>query len=229
MTASGRSAPGASPEQALPSAGPRTLSHWQEDLAAFALHEDAAAGERLLQQLSTTHVPTAVALQVHVDCVHAGLRSALAQRVPTVVALVGEEFFRLIARDFARAYPPSRPQLSCWGEELPSFLQNREDCAAFPWLGDVAAFDLAIDRVAWSDPVRPERREVEFHYAVDELREAVFAAMAGDESALEKVDLSPGPRRFVLWCAEDSMVRCRKMDSISPRSVTWRKPSPDMS
>lgn len=228
MTASGPSPPGASPEQALHSAGPWTLSQWQEDLAAFALHEDAAAGDRLLQQLSTTPVPAAVALQIHVDCVHTGLRSALAQRVPTVVALVGEAFFQLLARDFARAYPPSRPQLSCWGEELPHFLQTRDDCAAFPWLGEVAAFDLAIDRIAWSDPALPERREMEFRYAVDELREAVSAALVGDESALAKVDLSPAPRRFVLWCADDAVVRCRKLDPMSPFAVEPQQSSPDL-
>lgn len=205
-----------------------SLSQWQSDLAAYALHEDAAARERLLSRLATTSVPADIALQVHVSSVHAGLRSALAQRVPTVVALVGEEFFSMVARDFARVHPPVLPQLSCWGEELPEFLRGRADCAGLPWLRDVAAFDLAIDRVACSDPAHPETRQVQYDYAVDELREAVAAAMNGDESALGQVDLSPAPRRFVLWCAEDATVRCRTVDDATALAIGAHQSSPDM-
>ena len=207
------------------------LSQWQADLASYALHEDAAAGKRLLAQLANTPVPAETALQVHVACVHGGLRSALAQRVPSVVALVGEEFFSQMARDFARAHPPVAPQLSCWGEALPDFLRAREDCTALPWLGDMAAFDLALDRVAWADPAEHPAaaggRLLRLQYAVDELREAVGAALEGDDSALAAVDLTPGPRNFVLWCAEDAVVRCRTVDDAMADALEARHSLPD--
>ena len=200
-----------------------TLSRWQADLSAYALHEDPEARVRLLAQLAQTPVPGDAALQVHVACVHAGLRAALAQRVPTVVALVGEDFFALLAREYARTHPPTAPALSCWGEELPSFLAAREDCAALPWLADVATFDLALDRVAWADPADPDdpgrTRVLSLHHAVDHLREAVAAALEGDDSALARVDLTPAPRHFLLWCSEEAMVRCRAIDEPTARAL----------
>ena len=193
------------------------LAQCQADLAAYALHEDGAAHERLLAASASTPVPSAMALQVHVSCVHAALRAALAQRVPTVVALVGEEFFTWLARDFSRNHPPTAPQLSCWGENLPDFLRSHPQCQSLPWLGDVAAFDLAIDRVAWTDPATDLQQGVRLlplQYAVDELRDAVAAALAGDDTALANVDLTPAPRTFRLWCAEDATVRCRRVTAV---------------
>jgi hypothetical protein len=201
------------------------LAQWQADLVAHALQGDRAAHERLVAALAPTPVPASIALAVHADCVHAGLRHALAQRVPTVVAMVGEEFFTVLARDFARTQPPAAPQLSCWGEALPDHLAGRADCAAYPWLPELATFDLALDRVAWADPAAvtapipldadhalqplPGLRVLPLQYPVDELREAVAAELAGDAGALARLDLGPAPRHVVLWCAEDARVHCR--------------------
>lgn len=225
-------APAAQPRQPAPApsrTSPDRLAQWQTDMATYALSRDESAHRRLTVALAPTPVPPAVSLEVHADCVQAGLRNALAKRVPTVVAMVGEEFFSGLAHDYACEYPPDAPQLSCWGDALPDFIDRREDCAVLPWLADLAAFDLALDRVAWADPAEecppilldedyslqpmPGLRVLRVQYPVDELRDAVTAELAGDTEALGRLNMASASRHLVLWCAEDAQVRCQ---AVSP-------------
>ena len=162
---------------------PLSLAQWQSDLSAFALHGAADAAARLLPHLKNSPVSAEAALAVHAACVHSALRSALAQRVPTVVALVGEAFFATMAESYARAHPPTAPQLSGWGESLPVFI------AAMP--------GLAVLRC---------------RHAVDRLRDAVAEATSGNEAALAAELLEAAPRCYVFWCAEDAAVRCREIN-----------------
>ncbi len=206
---------------------PLSLPQWQSDLSEFALHGTADAAARLLPHLKNSPVPVEAALAVHAACVHSALRSALAQRVPTVVALVGEGFFNTLAESYARANPPAAPQLSGWGEGLPAFIAAMPACAAYPWLGDMAAFDLALDRVAWVNPeatgpavqltpelalvASPGLAVLRCRHAVDRLRDAVAEATSGNEAALSAELLEAAPRCYVLWCAADAAVRCREI------------------
>ena len=207
---------------------PLSLAQWQSDLSAFALHGAADASARLLPHLKNSPVSAEAALAVHAACVHSALRSALAQRVPTVVALVGEAFFATMAESYARAHPPRAPQLSGWGESLPVFIAAMPACAAYPWLADMVAFDLALDRVAWADPedtgpalqltpelalvASPGLAVLRCRHAVDRLRDAVAEATSGNEAALAAELLEAAPRCYVFWCAEDAAVRCREIN-----------------
>jgi len=204
-----------------------SLAQWQADLSAFALHGAADAAARLLPHLKHSPVPAEAALAVHAACVHAALRSALAQRVPTVVALVGEDFFTTLSEVYARAHPPTAPQLSVWGEGLPVFIAAMPACAAYPWLADMAAFDLALDRVAWANPedsgpalpltpdvalvAAPGLAVLRCRYAVDRLRDAVAEATSGNEGALSAELLEAALHSYVFWCAADATVRCREI------------------
>jgi len=170
-------------------------------------------------------VPVDEALEIHASTVHHALYSALRQRVPTVEALVGEDFLRGLARDFARQHPPRQPQLALWGAEFPAFVAKHAGCAVLPYLAAVAAFDLALDEVAlaqaghWLEPqplvpgLTLQRldslRVFATTYATDQLRDAVAAARDGDEAALSGVSLTPGTYHYALWCAADAQVHCR--------------------
>jgi hypothetical protein len=214
------------------SASPMSLAQWQLDLSAFALHGAADAAARLLPHLKNSPVSAEAALAVHAACVHAALRSALAQRVPTVVVLVGEDFFTILSEAYARAHPPTAPQLSGWGDGLPAFIVAMPACAAYPWLADMADFDLALDRVAWANPedsgpplpltpdvalvAAPGLAVLRCRYAVDRLRDAVAEATSGNEGALSAELLETAPRCYVFWCAADAAVRCREIsDSLA--------------
>ena len=96
---------------------------------------------------------------VHRNNVVQGLTGALAARFPVVRRLVGEDFFRLLARAFMVLHPPASPVLLDWGEEFPGFLGTFPPARGLPYLPDVARIELARGRAfhaADRAPLPPE-------------------------------------------------------------------------
>ncbi|MGF1613680.1 MAG: DUF2063 domain-containing protein [Gammaproteobacteria bacterium] len=83
---------------------------------------------------------------VYRNNVHVSLVDALAAIYPTVQRLVGEAFFRAMARVFVGAVLPATPVLIDYGEGFPSFIEDFEPAAGLPYLGDVARIDRAWHR-----------------------------------------------------------------------------------
>ena len=77
-----------------------------------------------------------------------GLVAALAERFPVVQRLVGEEFFRGMARAFVTQDPPRSPVPMQLGATFPAFIDGFDPVAAIPYLGDVARLELARSRAA---------------------------------------------------------------------------------
>jgi putative DNA-binding protein len=77
-----------------------------------------------------------------------GLVAALAERFPVVQRLVGEEFFRGMARAFVTQEPPRSPVLLQLGATFPAFIDGFDPTVAIPYLGDVARLELARSRAA---------------------------------------------------------------------------------
>jgi hypothetical protein len=75
-----------------------------------------------------------------------GLVAALAERFPVVQRLVGEEFFRGMARAFVTQEPPRTPVLHQLGATFPAFIDGFDPAVAIPYLGDVARLELARSR-----------------------------------------------------------------------------------
>ena len=68
---------------------------------------------------------------------------ALAGAFPTIAALLGDESFAALARDFWHKRPPSRGDLGQWGDALPAFIADQEGLADEPYLADSARLDWA--------------------------------------------------------------------------------------
>lgn len=71
------------------------------------------------------------------------LIEALADTFPVVQTLVGEEFFRAMAREFVRISPPVSPVLAYYGDEFPAFVERFPPAASLPYLADVARLEYA--------------------------------------------------------------------------------------
>ena len=78
---------------------------------------------------------------VYRNNVTVGLCDALAASFPTVAALVGEDFFYALARDFIRQSPPAGPVLHEYGEGFPAFIAGHAAAGDLPYLPDVARLD----------------------------------------------------------------------------------------
>lgn len=75
-----------------------------------------------------------------------GLMGALETAFPAVRSLVGEENFRVLARDHARAHPPRSPLMMHYGADMPAFLAGYEPVRHLRYLPDVARLELAMRR-----------------------------------------------------------------------------------
>lgn len=74
------------------------------------------------------------------------LIDALAARYPVTQRLVGEEFFRAMARVHARANPPRSPVMLLYGEDFPTFIESFPPAHQVPCLADVARLEAALTR-----------------------------------------------------------------------------------
>lgn len=70
------------------------------------------------------------------------LIDALADTYPVVQQLVGEEFFRAMARDFARGHPPDSPVLALYGKGFAEFIERFPPAQSVPYLADMARLEL---------------------------------------------------------------------------------------
>ncbi|MGY6275640.1 HvfC/BufC N-terminal domain-containing protein [Methylomonas sp. MgM2] len=82
-------------------------------------------------------------LAIYRNNTEAGLAEALRNVYPVLDKLVGDAFFRALARDFIRAKPPRSPVLSAYGGDLPEFLASYPGLGALPYLPDVARLEWA--------------------------------------------------------------------------------------
>jgi Putative DNA-binding domain len=96
------------------------------------------------------HSATGAALDerfaVYRNNVFASLVSALCENFPVTLTLVGDEFFRAMARAYVHARKPSSEQLHGYGKDLPKFIAAFPPASALPYLSDVAAVETA-----WSE------------------------------------------------------------------------------
>lgn len=75
-----------------------------------------------------------------------GLIEALEAAFPATRRIVGDEFFRAMARAYVLAEPPTSPILLTYGAGLPDFIAAFEPAASLPYLPDVARIERA-----WSE------------------------------------------------------------------------------
>lgn len=162
------------------------------------------------------YVPAALdrRFAVYRNNVAVGLVEAMVRRFPAVCAIVGDEFFRAMAREFIRASPPRSPVLLNYGEAFPDFLERFGPAADLPYLADVARLEIARGQahhaadasrvtaaaLAALDPHRPGVR-VGIHPAVRLVRSAypvvtLWAMNAGEQT----------PAAIEEWGGEDAVV-----------------------
>ncbi len=83
---------------------------------------------------------------IHRNTIMIGLVEALEQRFPVTRRLVGEEFFRAMARAYAAVNMPRSPLMMHYGDEIPAFVAVFAPARSVPYLADVAALELAWSR-----------------------------------------------------------------------------------
>ncbi|HSW08519.1 DNA-binding domain-containing protein [Aquabacterium sp.] len=166
-----------------------------------ALHElqagvmDALFGrqhalEPLIRRTPTVSIAAGRRLEVYRNNLRQVLGGALAAVYPTVHELVGEAFFRGLARHYLAQHPSRSGNLHAFGEHLPGFLANFEPAATLPYLADVARLDWAWHAVFHA----PEAMAVDPAQAL-----AVLAAAPDAERAAARLPW-PDTARLLASC-----------------------------
>lgn len=155
---------------------------------------------------------------VYRNNVVASLVGALAEAFPVVNALVGEEFFREMARIFVLARPPRSPVLFEYGDLFPDFVAAFEPARSVPYLADVARLEAARVRAYHAADVDPARPEV----------------LAGiDPSILLDVMVTPHPSAsviasphavFSLWAAHQGVLDIGDVDPFLAEDALVMRP-----
>ncbi|MEO4047704.1 DNA-binding domain-containing protein [Pseudomonas sp. CAU 1711] len=138
------------------------------------------------------------------------LIDALADTYPVTQAMVGEAFFRAMARLFVRAQPPRSPVLALYGDGFADFIEGFAPAARLPYLADLARLEMLY---------------LESYHAADATALALdeLAALLGDSEALAQVrfELHPAlqllrsPHAVVsLWSAHQGPDVTERLSSI---------------
>jgi len=80
-------------------------------------------------------------LSVYRNTIAKGCVDALAANFPTVLSMVGEDWFRAAAALFASEAPPTTAALLAYGEALPAWLERFPPAADLPYLAGTAHLD----------------------------------------------------------------------------------------
>jgi hypothetical protein len=147
--------------------------------AAFAAHLVGADSTELAAQVLGDAIPAAARLRVYRHHVFESLGSALAATFPTVQAVVGEDFFRGLARGFIGQSLPTQPVLAEYGAGFPAFVAGHVAARGLPYLPDVARLDWALN-LAFRAP------------ADGRLAAADLAAIPADRLPSVRLGLAPG-------------------------------------
>jgi hypothetical protein len=132
------------------------VSSLREIQSAFASAMLSQSGETLSAAICSRGLPGEQRLQVYRNNVFLSFEQALADVYPVIRRLVGDEFFRQLARRFIREYPSRSGNLHEFGSELALLLNGLKEAVELPYLPDVAALEWAYHEVfhaAESEPL----------------------------------------------------------------------------
>lgn len=143
---------------------------------------------------SHTHPAPAKRFAVYRNNVVVGLIDAVGDNFPAARRIVGEDFFRAMARAYVLADPPRSPVLIDYGATFPDFIAAFEPADPLPYLADVARIERAWTEAYHAPEARPLTAEA-------------LAALAPEEAAGLRLVVHPSVR----------VVR-----SLFPAATVWR-------
>lgn len=152
---------------------------------------------------------------VHRNNVFVSLTEVLAARFPVCRALVGDEFFRSMARVFIELSPPRSPVLLTYGNDFGDFIETFPPTRPVSYLGDVARLEaaltnayhaadaspLSVDDLASLAPCRWEQMRLNLHPSVQ-----IITSKYPIVSIWEAHVLPGGRRTIDSSIAEDALV-----------------------
>jgi len=114
-------------------------------------------------------------LDVYRNNVAVGFIAALQQSFPVTARLVGDEFFRAMARAYWPHHLPTSSVLLRWGDDFPDFIATFAPAESVPYLADVARLEAAWTRSYHSREAIPLDPSLLCHLTPSEFGQARLA------------------------------------------------------
>jgi hypothetical protein len=169
------------------------MTDWVDTLATFSAvirtGADVASGEMVCPRYAEAR-----GVEVYRNNYRGNLHDALAGAYPVIRQLVGDEFFRLLAKRFIEKHPSHSGNLHHYGSELAAFLTDFERARQLVYLPDMA-------RLEWA-----------YHHAY----------FASDEPSFELArlaDVAPAGYGDLRWRLHPG---CALLNSAYPVSMIWQ-------
>lgn len=112
------------------------------DIQAAFMH-DIYTGEQTSAVFLDLSVSSPARLSIYSNNTMLGLSDVLANAYPIVKRIVGEEFFKTIARHYLKMHPQPAGNRHMFGGNLAAFLKDFSPASVLPYLSDVAALEWA--------------------------------------------------------------------------------------
>lgn len=146
---------------------------------------------------------------VYRNNVMVSLIDALADTYPVVQTLVGEEFFRAMARVFAGHNPPRSAVMAYYGRDFADFVAAFSPAASVPYLADVARLEMArvmayhaadvvaiqpqVLQAALADPQQLMSLQLVLHPSVHVIGSsfAIFSVWAAHQGSVSALSVDP--------------------------------------
>lgn len=125
-----------------------SLHELQKKLRQGILNPDDAS---LAQWIQPSNLSLQNKLDVYSNNHFSSLHEVLKSAYPVVLQLVGEEFFREMARKYIEEYPSQSSDISLYGEKLSHFLAEFIPARSLPYLPDMAKFEWALHEVFYEE------------------------------------------------------------------------------
>jgi hypothetical protein len=87
-------------------------------------------------------------IEIYRNNLHEGFFKALALEFPVIQRLVGEDYFRQLARSFLHAHPSRAGDLHAIGAPFPDYLRGRFAGTQYAYLPDVAELEWAYEQAS---------------------------------------------------------------------------------
>lgn len=163
---------------------------------------------------------------VYRNNVTVSLVEALISAFPVVHRLVGDDFFRAMARVYVGLHPPRSPLMFAYGENFPDFVSDFPPAASLPYLSDIARIEaawrrayhaadekpLAIEAMAAVEQEKLPGLRLTLHPAVHVVRSrfpavSIWLDNRGEERTGQRIDMSSAEDGLVTRPALDVEVR----------------------
>lgn len=192
-----------------------TLADTQRDFQRHVMHGDAKIVSAVNE---TANVPVATRLGIYSEAYRLRLRDALANNVPQLRELIGDDPFFAVAMQYLDEHPSQFRSVRWFGDRLAESLDR--DYPSQPWLSELArwewaiaaAFDspdvspLSLDALAAVAPTDWPELRFGFHPSLQQLEmktnaPALFKALAAEQSAPEPALLERA-QPWLIWRQE---------------------------